>query len=145
MPSFDVDFPIRFEHCDVAGIVFYPRYFIMFNQIVEDWFAGPLEMPWPEMHFKQRRGTPLVDIKVHFQRPSRMGDVLRLSMHVLKVGRSAIDLTITGACENEKRLEVKLTVVYTDLDKLKSARIPDDLANRMKRFMIDADIPANAP
>lgn len=145
MSSFDLDFPIRFEHCDVAGIVFYPRYFLMFNQMVEDWFAGPLETPWAALHFDQRRGTPLVDIKVHFQRPSRMGDVLRLSMTVLKVGRSAIDLAIIGSCDHETRLKAKLTVVYTDLDKLKSARIPEDLATRMSRFMADTEVPANVP
>ena len=31
--------PIRFRHCDAAGIVFYPRYFEMMNDLVEDWFA----------------------------------------------------------------------------------------------------------
>lgn len=142
MTSFEVDFPIRFEHCDVAGIVFYPRYFLMFNQIVEDWFAGPLQTPWAALHFEEKRGTPLVDIRVHFQRPSRMGDVLRLSMQVLKLGRSAIDLAITGSCNGETRLEAKLTVVYTDLEKLKSARIPERLARRMVPFIVEADMPA---
>lgn len=145
MTSFDLDFPIRFEHCDVAGIVFYPRYFLMFNQMVEDWFAGPLETPWAALHFEERRGTPMVDIKVHFQKPSRMGDVLRLSMTVLKIGRSAIDLAIVGSCNGENRLKAKLTVVYTDLDKLKSVRIPEPLAARMADFMAETDTPANVP
>lgn len=145
MTTFDVDFPIRFEHCDVAGIVFYPRYFLMFNQMVEDWFAGPLNTPWSTLHFEQKRGTPMVDIHVHFQRPSRMGDILRLSMRVLKLGRSAIDLAITGTCNGETRLEVKLTVVYSDLEKLKSARIPEPLAQRMACFMAEAEVPANVP
>ena len=145
MTSFEVDFPIRFEHCDVAGIVFYPRYFLMFNQIVEDWFAGPLQTPWAALHFEEKRGTPLVDIRVHFQRASRMGDVLRLSMQVLKLGRSAVDLAITGSCNGETRLEAKLTVVYTDLEKLKSARIPEQLARRMVPFMVEADMPATVP
>ena len=29
---------VRFQHCDPAGIVFYPRYFEMVNAVVEDWF-----------------------------------------------------------------------------------------------------------
>jgi 4-hydroxybenzoyl-CoA thioesterase len=32
------DMLVRFSHCDPAGIVFYPQYFIMFNGLVEDWF-----------------------------------------------------------------------------------------------------------
>ncbi|CPO21707.1 4-hydroxybenzoyl CoA thioesterase [Bordetella pertussis] len=28
---------VRFRHCDPAGIVFYPRYFEMINDFVEEW------------------------------------------------------------------------------------------------------------
>ena len=30
---------IEFNHCDPAGIVFYPRYFEMTNSVVENFFA----------------------------------------------------------------------------------------------------------
>ncbi len=33
---------IRFHHCDPAGIVFYPRYFVLFHELYEDWFAEGL-------------------------------------------------------------------------------------------------------
>ena len=36
--TFYSDMLVRFSHCDPAGIVFYPQYFIMFNGLVEDWF-----------------------------------------------------------------------------------------------------------
>ena len=29
---------IRFQHCDPAGIVFYPQYFVLFHELIEDWF-----------------------------------------------------------------------------------------------------------
>ena len=32
-------YPIEFNHCDPAGIVFYPRYFEMTNSVVENFFA----------------------------------------------------------------------------------------------------------
>ena len=32
---FAADKPIRFHHCDPAGIVFYPQYFVLFNELVE--------------------------------------------------------------------------------------------------------------
>ena len=34
--SFESDKLIRFHHCDPAGIIFYPQYFILFNELVED-------------------------------------------------------------------------------------------------------------
>ena len=33
---FECDKLIRFHHCDPAGIVFYPQYFVLFNELVED-------------------------------------------------------------------------------------------------------------
>lgn len=30
---------IEFNHCDPAGIVFYPRYFEMVNSVIENFFA----------------------------------------------------------------------------------------------------------
>ena len=32
---------VRFEHCDAAGIMFYPRFFALVNEMVEEWFAEP--------------------------------------------------------------------------------------------------------
>ena len=38
--KFTRDLIIRFEHCDAAGLIFYPRFFGLVNETVEDWFAG---------------------------------------------------------------------------------------------------------
>ena len=38
--KFTRDLIIRFEHCDAAGIIFYPRFFGLVNETVEDWFAS---------------------------------------------------------------------------------------------------------
>jgi 4-hydroxybenzoyl-CoA thioesterase len=33
---FECDKLIRFHHCDPAGIVFYPQYFVLFNELVAE-------------------------------------------------------------------------------------------------------------
>ena len=35
---FQTQIEVRFADCDPAGIVFYPRYFEMFNGLVDVWF-----------------------------------------------------------------------------------------------------------
>ena len=37
---------VRFRHCDPAGIVFYPRYFEMINDFVEEWFDKGMGLPF---------------------------------------------------------------------------------------------------
>ena len=35
--TFERSVLIRFHHCDPAGVAFYPEYFVLFNELVEDW------------------------------------------------------------------------------------------------------------
>ena len=34
-PRFVVPVPIRFAHCDPAGIIFFPQYLVLFHGVVE--------------------------------------------------------------------------------------------------------------
>ncbi|MEG1266654.1 MAG: acyl-CoA thioesterase, partial [Myroides sp.] len=53
---------IRFRHTDFAGIVFYPRFLEMLNDLVEDWFDEALDRPFSKIH--ETNGIPTVDLKV---------------------------------------------------------------------------------
>ena len=37
--AFTRSVPVRFSHCDPAGIVYFPHYFDMFNGLIEDWYT----------------------------------------------------------------------------------------------------------
>ena len=43
---------VRFEHCDPAGLMFYPRFFALMNEAVEDWFAA-LGHSFKTLHVEQ--------------------------------------------------------------------------------------------
>jgi hypothetical protein len=47
MAAFQREILVRFGHCDAAGWVFYPRYFEMVSDFVEDWFEDGLEASAP--------------------------------------------------------------------------------------------------
>jgi len=42
--------PIRFSHCDPAGIVYFPHYFDMFNGLIEDWLHRATRRELCEAH-----------------------------------------------------------------------------------------------
>ena len=56
---------VLFKHCDPAGIVFYPCFFEMINDAVEDMFANLLD--WPFEEIVPKHGTPTASISVQFQ------------------------------------------------------------------------------
>ena len=43
---FERELRIRFAHCDPAGIVFFPQYLVMVNNLVEDWVTDALGVPY---------------------------------------------------------------------------------------------------
>ena len=57
---------IRFHHCDPAGIVFYPQYLILFDELMEDWFNEGLGLDFARFHMQERVGTPAVHLECDF-------------------------------------------------------------------------------
>lgn len=140
MAAFEKIVPVRFEDCDPAGIVFYPRYFLMINRLVEDWFAEALDLPWRQMHAVDHSGVPTVRIEIDFRAASRHGEMLRLALDVVEVRRSAFILNIRaeGAETQDIRFQARQTFVYvsTGGGEVKSKALPEDMAARMQAMIV---------
>lgn len=101
---------IKFKHCDPAGIVFYPRYFEMINDCVEAFFEDVLHYPFGPMH--PDNGVPTVQIETQFTAPSRLGEVVEITLNVRKVGRSSLDLEFVAEGAGQKRFVASSTLVH---------------------------------
>src|SRR5690606_32931039 len=126
---------IRFHHCDPAGIIFYPQYFILFNELVEDWFTRGLGVSFVDQVTKDRVSIPMGRVECDFLAPSKIGDVLRFSLVVDRLGKSSIRLKITVSRDDEVRVRALLTVVLASLETLRSVPLSPDLRCRMERYM----------
>ncbi len=125
---------IRFAHCDPAGIVFYPQYFVLLNGLVEDWFTDGLGVDSAELVTVRKMGTPTARMDCTFSRPSRLGDRLVLGLTVTKIGNSAIDLEVQGRVGDEIRLKARQTLVMCCLETMKSVPIPAEIRAGLARY-----------
>jgi 4-hydroxybenzoyl-CoA thioesterase len=126
---------VRFGDCDPAGIVFYPRYFEMVNNLVEDWCAHGLGMSFREMHLERGLGLPTVQVDTSFVTPSELGEVLRAELRVQKLGGASLTLAVRLAGpDGEDRVRASLVLVMMDLKERRAVRIPDALRARMAAF-----------
>ncbi|MCD1588628.1 MULTISPECIES: acyl-CoA thioesterase [Halomonadaceae] len=107
---------VRFQHCDPAGIVFYPRYFELINSVVEDWFEEVVQRDFNQLHVESGTGVPTAAIDTQFHAPSRLGERLTFELAVQAVGRSSLTLQIIAYCGDQKRLTSRSTLVYVDLN-----------------------------
>ncbi len=138
---FERDKLIRFHHCDPAGIVFYPQYFVLFNELVEDWFNHGLEQNYADMVYQQRLGTPMVHLETSFLSPSQIGDVLRLKLSVRRIGRSSLTLEVEGHSAGTQRIRATLTLVLANVDAKQSVPFPPELRRHIERFLVPSGKP----
>jgi 4-hydroxybenzoyl-CoA thioesterase len=136
MKAFSKDIKIRFEHCDPAGIVFYPHYFEMFNQMVEDWFDELIGINFQTMHQEWKLGVPLVHNETDFLGASRIGDILQFTLKLTRIGRKSITFLIEASKEDHVRVKTTLVLACVSLgDTLKGQDIPVEFKKRLESFL----------
>jgi len=132
--AFYCDKLVRFQHCDPAGIVFYPQYFVLFHEVLEDWFNHGLRVDYARFIGTRKLGIPTVNIQADFVAPSKHGETLRFALGVREIGRSSIKLSLTATVENELRAKIEQTVVLFSLEHRAAIAVPTELRQQMMKF-----------
>jgi 4-hydroxybenzoyl-CoA thioesterase len=126
---------VRFGDCDAAGIVFYPRYFDMFNALVEDWCREELDFSFVEIVTNRGWGLPTVHLEVDFVAPSVFGEVLSATLSVAALGKTSINLDILlCGSDGVDRVRGKVTLVVIDRKQHRAILIPDEVRARILKF-----------
>ncbi len=130
---------IRFKHIDYAGIVFYPRFLEMLNDLVEDWFEEALERPFSKMH--ETNGIPTVDLKVQFKNAARLGEILTKSLWVKELKSSSVICGFQYTNESKKVvLEGEVTLVNVtiaeDRNTIKAEAFNEEMKQKISKFVI---------
>jgi 4-hydroxybenzoyl-CoA thioesterase len=139
MNSFTKQEKIKFKHIDYAGIVFYPRFLEMLNDLVEDWFEEALGRPFSKMH--ETNGIPTVDLKIQFKNPARLGEVLTKKLWVIELRNSSILCGFQFVNEKEVTvLEGEVTLVNVkiaeDREKIKAEGFSEEMKDKISNFKI---------
>lgn len=129
--TFRSTFPLRFAHCDPAGIAYYPSLFEICDAAIEDWTAACLGVPRREMHGDMGLALPTVTLEADFTAVSRLGDPLDIAIEVLAVGRSSVDLRAEVASRGERRFGVRYKQVLIDMASGEARPWPDAWRERL--------------
>lgn len=129
---------IRFKHVDYAGIVFYPRFLEMLNDLVEDWFEEALDRPFSKIH--ETNGIPTVDLKVQFKKAARLGEILSKSLWVKHLGGSSINCGFNFLDEHGQTcLEGEVTLVNVaiqqDRNNIKAEPFNEDMKEKISKYI----------
>jgi 4-hydroxybenzoyl-CoA thioesterase len=133
---------VRFQHCDPAGIVFYPRYFEMINDFIDTWFEQALGHSFHVLHEDMGLGTPTANIQIDFTSPSRWDERLRQVLAVRRVGGASftVDVRFEGA-DGGQKLAATVTIVTVSLATMRPTPLPEAVRARMAAYLVQSPAP----
>jgi 4-hydroxybenzoyl-CoA thioesterase len=124
---------VRFADCDPAGMVFYPRYMEMFNNLVEDWCQHGLDLSFAELHAHRGWGLPTVHLEADFVAPSFLGEILNATITLRNLGTRSIGLGIQfDGPDGALRVRGRVVLVLMDLRTKQALALPPDIRARIQ-------------
>lgn len=133
---FSTQVPIRFAHCDPAGIIFFPQYLVLFNGLVEDWFNQALGVSYADMLQIDKIGLPVVHLECDFRAITRMGETVRLGLAVEKLGQRS--LTVSLDCsgpDGQLRVSAQKVLVFTSLQTHQAISAPQPIRHAIEQWL----------
>jgi 4-hydroxybenzoyl-CoA thioesterase len=124
--------------CDPAGIVFYPRYFEMFDASTTALFERALGMTkFQFVKAYDSVGYPMVDTRARFLLPTRYGDDVVIETEITEIKRSSFSLRHRLTKDGELAVEGFETRVWVardpaDPDKIKAKPLPPELVTKLQ-------------
>ncbi len=107
--------PVRFTHTDPAGFVFYPRFFEMFQALVEDWFNEGIGVDYSKLILEDGIGWPTAHTECDFKKPCKLGEKIDFSLDVVKLGQTSLTVRFVGRVNGEQRLVAQSVLVAIEL------------------------------
>ncbi|HEY1364989.1 MAG TPA: thioesterase family protein [Xanthobacteraceae bacterium] len=127
---------IEWGDCDPAGIVYYPRYFAMFDACTTALIERALGMTkHAYMKAYDAGGHPLVNTRSRFLSPNRFGDDVTIETTATELRRSSFDLRHRLFKDDALSVECFETRVWVRGDPvrgtMKPAPLPQELIERL--------------
>lgn len=133
MRKFSRQYRIRFSHCDLAGIAFYPELVKLTNWVLEDWYSE-MEESYLDLLNHRNIVTPVVKLEYEFIKPIRLEDVVVMNLEIVNIGHSSVSVRINADCNNSTHFRCSQTIVHVDTKTQKAIEIPEALRAKMEAY-----------
>jgi 4-hydroxybenzoyl-CoA thioesterase len=128
---------IEWCDCDPAGIIYYPRYFQIFDTCTTVLFERALGMNKIDfLKVYNFLGYPVLETRARFLKPTRFGDDVAIETKLVEYGRSSFKIEHRLSKAGTLAAEGFETRVWSardpeDPEKIKSQPIPDAVLERL--------------
>ena len=130
---FTIEERVRWGDVDAARIIFYGSY-IRFFEIAETELFRSVGMPYGKVFDELDIWLPRVHLECDFKRAAQLDDLLEVSVHVGRIGRTSMRLNFEvrrkgndGKLEEDLIATAHFVLVATRRDELEPVPVPDEL------------------
>jgi len=125
---------VRFGDLDAAGIAYYPNLVNFLHESFEDFFAGHVGRPYPEV-YREGIGFPTVKVEMEFLSPVQYGDRVNVEVTVERLGRSSVQIRYEGSVGDRPVFHARNVAVVVDMRTFRSMPLPAWLRERFEAAM----------
>lgn len=128
-------YTVRFGDCDPAGIVYYPRFFHLFHQAMEEFFGAALGIDYAEFTRPPGLGLPAVSVQCDFRHPLAYGERVEVVLAVERVGTTSVlfRFAIEAPGEASPRAVARVVTVCMDLARRVKVPLSAELRARLEK------------
>ena len=129
--SFTLPVRIYYEDTDAAGVVYYANYLRYFERVRTEWLRA-LGKDHAELGREYGLMFVVRSVSLDYFKPARLDDLLTVTVAVEKLGGAQVVLRQCARRDDENLVTGTVNIVCVDLEKMKSAPIPDYLRETLK-------------
>jgi len=122
---------VRFGDLDPAGIAYYPNLVNFLHESFEDFCAGHVGRPYPEL-YREGIGFPSVKLEMEFLAPVRYGDHVDVDVTVEHLGRSSVRIRYEASVKGRAVFKARNTSVAVDMSTFRPMDLPPWLRQRFE-------------
>ena len=127
--TFQTSILVRFGDLDAAGIAYYPNLVNFLHEAFEDFFAGHVGRPYPEV-FRDGIAFPTVKLEMEFLSPVHYGDHVDVDVTVERVGRTSLQVRYEASVARRPVFKARTIAVVVDMRTFKPTPLPPSLRER---------------
>jgi len=131
---FSIEEPVRWSDVDAAGVVYFGA-FVRFTEIAEEELFREAGVPYGAVFDRFDCWLPRVKYACEFRTPARLGDVLRVSAWVRRLGGKSMTIEFAVDQKSGGRVaDCEIVLVCVDRATWKAKSIPEGLRAALERF-----------
>jgi acyl-CoA thioester hydrolase len=125
--------PVRvyFQDTDAGGVVFHAQY-LAFMERARSELLNAAGIDLARLLGKHRALFLVYQIVVKYHQPARLNELLSVSAEVVKMGHASLVFRQRVERSGELLVEADITLALVDRDRMKPARMPQELEQALK-------------